>query len=80
MYEDGYLSNKVNNRDNKLAFWNGGADAGSTLQIYFAKKSESTGISNITVEHAAAVYDLTGRKVAHPTRGVYIRNGKKVIL
>ena len=37
MYEVGYESNKVNNRDSKLAFWNGGADAGSTLQIYFAK-------------------------------------------
>ena len=33
MYEKGYSSNKVNNRDNKLAFWNGGADAGSTLNI-----------------------------------------------
>ncbi|MBR4997308.1 MAG: hypothetical protein IKY84_05560 [Bacteroidaceae bacterium] len=28
----------------------------------------------------APYYDLTGRRVAHPTRGVYIRNGKKVIL
>lgn len=37
MYEVGYESNKVNNRDSKLAFWNGGADAGSTLQIHFAK-------------------------------------------
>ena len=33
MYEKGHSSNKVNNRDNKLAFWNGGADAGSTLNI-----------------------------------------------
>lgn len=39
MYEVGYESNKVNNRDSKLAFWNGGADAGSTLQIYFAKET-----------------------------------------
>ena len=28
----------------------------------------------------APYYDLTGRRVTHPTRGVYIRNGKKVIL
>lgn len=28
----------------------------------------------------APYYDLQGRKVTHPTRGVYIRNGKKVIL
>ena len=33
MYEKGYPSNKLNNRENKLAFWNGGADAGSTLNI-----------------------------------------------
>ena len=33
MYEKGYPSNKVNNRDNKFAFWNGGADAGSTLNV-----------------------------------------------
>ena len=37
MYEKGFRNNKVNNRDNKLAFWNGGADAGSTLNIQFAQ-------------------------------------------
>lgn len=33
MYEMGNVNNKVNNRDNILAFWNGGADSGSTLSI-----------------------------------------------
>ena len=82
MYEVGYVANKVNNRDNKLAFWNGGADAGSTLQIYFAKTTgESTGIDNITVvEDDALVYDLTGRRVATPASGLYIVNGKKVYI
>ena len=59
MYELGYESNKVNNRDSKLAFWNGGADAGSTLQIYFAKKT------------VAALDTLTGpalRAMTLPTR------------
>lgn len=42
MYEVGYESHKVNNRDSRLAFWNGGADAGSTLQIYFAKTTTAT--------------------------------------
>ena len=37
MYEKGYRNNKVNNRDNKFAFWNGGADSGSTLNICFAQ-------------------------------------------
>lgn len=27
-----------------------------------------------------AFYDLTGRRVQHPTRGVYIHNGKKVVI
>lgn len=42
MYELGYEANKVNNRDSKLAFWNEGADAGSTLQIRFAKVTTTT--------------------------------------
>ena len=25
-------------------------------------------------------YDLSGRKVKHPSKGIYIRNGKKVAL
>ena len=29
---------------------------------------------------ADACYDLTGRRIAHPTRGLYILNGKKVII
>ncbi len=37
MAEKDYPNNKVNNRDSKLAFWTGGADAGSTLNIRFAR-------------------------------------------
>ena len=37
MYEKGFPGNIVNNRNNILAFWSGGADAGSTLNIRFAK-------------------------------------------
>ena len=37
MYEKVNPANKVNNRDNKLAFWNGGADAGSTVNVRFAQ-------------------------------------------
>lgn len=38
MYPVGSESNKINNRNNILAFWTGGADAGSTLQVLFAKQ------------------------------------------
>lgn len=83
MYEVGYNSNKVNNRDDKLAFWNEGADAGSTLQIRFAMKSPVVGVDNIFTDDADApllIYDLMGRRVATPDRGLYIINGKKVYI
>ena len=28
----------------------------------------------------APYYDLQGRPVAHPTRGIYIRDGRKVVM
>ncbi len=43
---------------------------------------ETTGIddSQITIDNSQAIYDLQGRRVDNPTMGVYIVNGKKVIL
>lgn len=80
MYEDGYISNKVNNRDSKLAFWNGGQDGGSTLRILYV--GTTTGIDGLAAEHSKvnAVYDLQGRKAAEPGKGVYIVNGEKVLV
>ena len=51
--------------------------------IKFVKYSDvSTGIS--TVNRAAAtvnqIFDLQGRRVAQPTKGLYIVNGKKVVI
>ena len=47
-------------------------------------EDETTGISdNYEVEimnSDAAVYDLQGRKVKNPTKGLYIVNGKKVVI
>lgn len=46
--------------------------------------SETTGINN--VKHAATTnnngefYDLQGRRIAQPTKGLYIVNGKKIVL
>lgn len=78
MYEDGYVANKVNNRDNKLAFWNGGQDAGSTLRVLFAYKNTGTGISTAVTRNAdGSCYDLAGRRVSTPGKGIYIIGGKK---
>lgn len=45
MYEKGYTSNKVNNRDGKFAFWNGGADAGSTIRWEWAQRDISVNMA-----------------------------------
>lgn len=79
MYEDGYISNKVNNRDGKLAFWNAGQDAGSTLQIRFV--STTTSVECVGVDkYVAGVYDLQGRKLENAGNGVYIVDGEKVYI
>lgn len=43
---------------------------------------ETTGIANVNVNANAdsSWYDLSGRRVAQPTKGLYIVNGKKVII
>ena len=46
---------------------------------------DPTAISDLKVdnnarEHDDAWYDLTGRRVTNPTRGIYIHNGKKVVV
>ena len=50
--------------------------------------NETTGIECITVTdeglhsngNAEGIFDLQGRKVSKPTKGVYIKNGKKVVI
>lgn len=45
--------------------------------------SEKTGIDNITVtvdSSNGAIYDLSGRKVNYPSKGIYIVDGKKMLI
>lgn len=44
------------------------------------KYSDTTGISDVTVDADTVVYDLFGRKVSTMQKGVYIVNGKKVLI
>ena len=41
---------------------------------------ETTGINNVNVNHNDNCYDLQGRRVTQPTKGLYIVNGKKVLV
>ncbi len=44
------------------------------------KVQGSTSVDAVLKETIAPYYDLMGRPVANPTRGIYIRNGHKVVL
>ena len=72
MYEDGNQAAAVNNRDGRLAFWSTGKDKGSTLRIFFAKKSQPTGIQGVVSNSQEKIYDLSGRRVLSPEKGVYV--------
>ena len=54
---------------------------GQTINVKFGQEDLS-GIEDITVENVSdVIYDLTGRKVnAITTAGIYIVNGKKVLV
>ncbi len=42
----------------------------------------TTGIANVNVEkkNADVIYDLQGRRVVNATKGLYIMDGKKVVV
>lgn len=58
--------------------------AGSSRTIKFGfDDDETTGITDVkinTENGTTQYYDLSGRRVTHPTKGLYIVNGKKVII
>jgi len=55
----------------------------SSAREFIGFDDETNGISNVRLtdgETAAEVYDLQGRRISEPTKGLYIVNGKKVII
>lgn len=55
------------------------ASAGSRLLMIF--EGEATGIKTIGIKAKSnAIYNLNGTRVAKPTKGLYIQDGKKVII
>lgn len=64
------------------------SSAALTRSFVFGGGSETTGIDEITimgtdVQHHGTIegiFDLQGRKISNPTKGIYIKNNKKVII
>lgn len=58
-----------------------GGDAAPSLN--FIIDGETTGIDDVkreTITNSGEFYDLSGRRVAQPTKGLYIVNGKKYVV
>ena len=56
-----------------------GLDHGSA--IYVRYKAATSGVETVEAADADAVfYDLTGRRVLNPSKGVYISGGKKIVM
>ena len=52
--------------------------AGSSASSLSIRVNDATGIRTIEAQAADQYFDLMGRKVQNPERGIYILNGKKV--
>ena len=64
------------------------SSAALTRSFVFGGGSETTGIDEITImgtdvqRHGTieGIFDLQGRKISNPTKGIYIKNNKKVVI
>ena len=56
------------------------ADAKSLVKLYFDESSAIEAVEEAKTLNGGQIYDLSGRSVRHMTRGLYIVNGKKVLI
>lgn len=93
--ESGYTYYALANLTNGLGFYKLGsgvsipankayikvASSSGARSFYGLDGDNATGINNISVsEENKEYYDLNGRRVIQPTKGLYIVNGKKVVI
>jgi len=69
---------------NKAFLLNSSNDtSGAKGYVFVAGDSKATGIANVLneiVNGTNEYYDLQGRKVVNPSKGIYIKNGKKYVV
>ena len=75
---DGKFLNNSNKAYLPVSAIHAGASMGASLRFDF---SNITAIENVEIKSTKdEIYDLTGRKVCIPVEGIYIINGKKVVI
>jgi len=80
--DDTYKGKKYHSLGSHKAYLQTTEDIASRVAIIFDDE-ETTGVnevSSLKTEVRGDYYDLMGRKVAQPTRGLYIVNGKKIVI
>lgn len=62
--------------------WEAYRNADGWIEFWEIKEFDTTGIGDVKTEHekAATVYDINGRVIKNPANGIYIIDGKKVLL
>jgi hypothetical protein len=61
--------------------WSSGVGYASNYSNLFRiEATVPTAIESVSAKRDGKVYDLSGRQVAHPTRGIYIIDGRKVYI
>ena len=75
-----YLS--ITNRDGSPYRPNETAAAAIRIRVAGEEDEETTGIDNsqFTIDNSQFVYDMQGRRVEKPTKGIYIVGGKKAVM
>ena len=73
----GLVSDMTGSSDNGYGFSQPAYFAYDDVAVRIEKATSVDGVNAQTVE-LDVYYDLQGRRVENPTRGVYIHNGKKV--
>ena len=83
-YPEGYdfyqMMIVVPNKENYINADSSWGDLWIISESDWANGNFGNGIENTNIEKQASYYDLMGRPVNHPTRGIYIKDGKKVVI
>ena len=76
------VDSKVNVKSTRAYFTVEGASEAGVKSISMSFGDDATGIVNVATSEAKSgkIYDLQGREVKNPARGIYIIDGKKVFL
>lgn len=78
----GFYKGGTNTKLNAFSAYIEGTPATTAPCLSVTFENKTTGINNINIKDAGhtGIYDLQGRRIAQPTKGLYIVNGKKVAI